>query len=718
MRTGTAWLAWIVAVAACTEVRPGCLPGQNERSGFCVSPRDASMVEAGSDVATMPGDALEEDSARDGAMSDAADVTDALDVTDVPGPDGADVMDAPGIDVADGGPSTPRPVAPISLGDVTQRRPTLRWVLPAGFDRSEVQLCRDRACSSVIETLTVTGTSARPGADLPARSVVFWRVRARATGASDSGYGPTWLFHVPAVSASTSIDTSFNPHFDVNGDGFDDVVIGALQAAPSGRARAGTASVYLGGVGGIPATPQRLLEGGAAADYFGRSVAGAGDVNGDGYGDLVVGADQGYLSFGPGAASVYLGGADGIPATPQRVLVGRHAGDGFGFSVASAGDVNADGYADLVVGSSHGVGGATDATAASVFLGGASGISATAQRVLSGMGDDEFGNVVAGAGDVNGDGYSDIFIGAPHADPGGRRDAGTASVFLGGESGIAATPHRVFEGEAPSDALGFAVAGAGDVNGDGFADIVLAASAADPGGRRDAGTVSLFLGSTSGIGAIAQRVLEGGAVSDAFGRAVAGAGDVNGDGFADVVVGTELADPGGRNGAGTASLFHGGPSGIAMTPQRVLEGNAPTDYFGNAVAGAGDLNGDGFADLVVGAIYADPGGHSAAGAASTFLGGPSGIEMTPQRVLTGVAENDYFGQSVACAGQRVRPSRSVARDVAEVAVTALGMAVRPAVSLCASHSTTPRKCSKPSGTSSAISCWRARSTTCPRPRAT
>lgn len=149
--------------------------------------------------------------------------------------------DAPTVD---GPAAPPRPLAPLSLGGVTQLRPTLRWALSAGHDGAAVELCRDRACRSVIETLTVTGSSARPMRDLPPRSVVFWRLRGRAGGATAAAYGPTWLFHVPATSASTEVD----PHAD-------------------------TASVFHGGAAGIPARPAEVYEGGAAGDRWGVSVA-------------------------------------------------------------------------------------------------------------------------------------------------------------------------------------------------------------------------------------------------------------------------------------------------------------------------------------------------------------------------------------------------------------------------------------------------------------
>jgi len=255
----------------------------------------------------------------------------------------------------------PRPLAPISLGDVTQRRPTLRWALPAGIDGAVVELCRDRACTMILETLRVTGTSARPTADLPPRSTVFWRMRGRAGAVERSGASPTWIFHVPAASASTAVDTSFNPHFDINGDGFDDVVVGTRGTVPGRPSRAGTASVYYGSAtwtqpaAGTARTPDRLLEG-AWGDWFGWSVASAGDVNGDGYVDLIVGAPEASpgLRLRAGKACVYYGSATwtqppvGTPSTPDRLLEGAAENDYFGWSVAIVGDVNDDDFGGLV----------------------------------------------------------------------------------------------------------------------------------------------------------------------------------------------------------------------------------------------------------------------------------------------------------------------------------------------------------------------------------
>ncbi len=593
----------------------------------------------------------------------------------------------------------PRALAPISLGDVTQRRPTLRWALPAGIDGAVVELCRDRACTSVIETLRVTGTSARPTADLPARSTVFWRMRGRVGTVERSGMSPTWIFHVPAMSASTAVDTSFNPHFDINGDGFDDLVVGAREVRPGGRV--GTASVFYGSAtwtqpaAGTVRTPDRLLEGGEASGVFGFSVASAGDINGDGYADLVVGtsdADPGGRS-GAGTATVFYGSATwtrpvaGTARTPDRLLEGVASGDMFGWSVAGVGDVDGDGYADLVVGArSADPGGRSGAGTASVFYGSATwtqpaaGSARSPDRLLEGASvDDDFGGTVASAGDVNGDGYADLVVGAAGADPGGRASAGTASVYYGSATwtqpapGTACIPDRLLEGATPHDSFNLSMASAGDVNGDGYADLVVGAVGADPGGRVGAGTASVYYGSATwtqpaaGTARTPDRLLEGAVAGDEFGTSVASAGDVNGDGYADLVIGAYLADPGGRTSAGTASVFYGSATwtqpaaGIARTPDRLIEGARAGDAFGWSGAGAGDVNGDGYADLIVGARSADPGGRDYAGTASVFHGGATWIQpatgtaRAPDRLLEGAAAADDFGVSVASATEVTNP---------------------------------------------------------------
>jgi len=364
------------------------------------------------------------------------------------------------------GDEAPRPVAPLSLGDVTQRRPTLRWALTPRYDGAVVELCRDRGCTMPIDTLTVSGSSARPERDLPPRSVVFWRLRGRVGATTDTVYGPTWLFHVPATSARTGVDTSANPHFDVNADGYDDLVVGALNADPGGQDNAGSVSVFHGSARGISATPTRVIEGIVAGDVFGVAVGCAGDLNGDGYADLAVGASLANRGgrVETGTVSVYHGSPSGIVATRARVLEGTVERDYYGSSVARAGDVNGDGYGDIVVGAPLADPGGRDAAgSASVFHGSAVGVAAgAADRRLEGVEEgDEHGRSVGSAGDVDGDGYGDVVVGAPLADPGGRTGAGSVWVFQGSASGVPATANTTLEGAEAGDNQGYSVASRG-----------------------------------------------------------------------------------------------------------------------------------------------------------------------------------------------------------------------------------------------------------------
>ncbi len=173
--------------------------------------------------------------------------------------------------------AAPRPILPLSLGNVSLLRPTLRWQLPDNTDGALVDLCRDRACTTVIESMRAVGAFVRPTNGLPANAVVFWRLRATVGAATSETFSPTWLFHVPATDNSGGIDTSANAHLDLNGDGFDDVAVGATGASPLGRSHAGTVSLFHGSAMGFSATPVRVLEGAAADDGFGESVATASD---------------------------------------------------------------------------------------------------------------------------------------------------------------------------------------------------------------------------------------------------------------------------------------------------------------------------------------------------------------------------------------------------------------------------------------------------------
>jgi len=429
---------------------------------------------------------------------------------------------------------------------------------------------------------------------------------------------------------------------DVNGDGFADVVIG-VSAYGNVQSNEGRAAVYLGSPSGVEATPVWTYEANVENAHLGNSVSSAGDVNGDGYSDVVVGA-YGYEAGQPyeGRAYVFLGSSSGPASSPVWTVEGNQDYAQFGWSVSSAGDVNGDGYAEILVGAPSYDAGQTDEGRAFVYSGTTSGPAGSPTWTAEpDQASAAFGYSVSTAGDVNGDGYSEVVVGARYWD-GGLSDEGGAFLYLGSSTGLSTTASWTGESDQAGAEFGWAVSAAGDVNGDGFGDVVVGARYWD-GGETNEGAAFLYYGSATSPESSGSWTAEPDQANASFGHSIAGAGDVNADGFDDVVVGARLYDNG-QSDEGGAFVYLGSVSGLEPVPAWSAEPDQAQAWFGHSVGSAGDVNGDGFGDVIVGAP-----GYGAGGQAFLYLGSSSGLEIGPNWVSASSQSGDELGSSVASA---------------------------------------------------------------------
>jgi len=476
---------------------------------------------------------------------------------------------------------------------------------------------------------------------------------------------------------------------DINGDGIPDFIVTTFQflqlSGGQGVGQINVSSIYVvfGQPGGFPSGVDLSALNGSngfrvyhegtindsAAYEAGYSLSAAGDVNGDGIADLIIGVPgHGYYltsdghgdtmyAPGPGAAFVIFGHNGAFPATIDPVtdldgnngftIVGEANGDLAGSCVSAAGDVNGDGFADLIIGAP---GAASGAGAAYVLFGHAGPFPVTLNlsgsdgtngfKIAGNAAGDQFGTSVSSLDDFQGLGLSNsyLLIGAPGAGSG----AGAAYVVSGQSLsastpsfGIGATALVTMTGVSAGDQLGYSVSGVGDLNGDGLGDLIVGA----PGVSGSTGAAYVLFGEPNGRGEVFPHMLtpgflgvtiNGEAVGDQAGYCVGGAGDVNGDGLSDLIIGA----PGASTKAGAAYVIFG-PAGSNNSTLALssltgangfkIAGVANGDSTGFSVSGAGDVNGDGYDDVIVGA----PNANDSEGAAFVIYGGPSGVTVGP-----------------------------------------------------------------------------------------
>jgi hypothetical protein len=509
-----------------------------------------------------------------------------VDPNAVPAP-GSECVGDGGVRAGDPTIAPPRPVRPLSVSRVTSQRPTFQWILSEGTTGARVEVCADRCCTRVIQTLDAEGTTVRPTTALPP-GVVFWRIFGRRAGVVGSRASYTWEFEVRRRDAPH--DTSWGTIRDFNGDGFDDLMMFRPQT-PGGS----SANLLL--VQGSTEGLHIPVSTGVVA----RRVPGlgmVGDFNGDGLADVAWRESdrrrlpvQSWFETAVGSS-----GPMRSSAQPDFGMLGPCVELNSGSSV----DWNGDGYSDIIVSVIFGCELALppDASVLLGYYGSSSGFAVTPQWAL--RLDGRFAHrlvyVNAGVGDLNNDGYGDIFVVSSFSGAGTSSIPAEHAILFGTSSGEPRIERVPQPASSPRGWADGRPASIGDIDGDGRIDLLISLNYSNP--------LYIYRNAT-GLGSPTT------VLADPFGGTNFGFsyshGDVNGDGLSDVIVSSELAYTMERDGVpfnvGRVYVF---PGPIVVPTPIIVERSStePEDIrrqiFGTDPMSPGDVNGDGIDDLVVG----------------------------------------------------------------------------------------------------------------------
>jgi len=513
---------------------------------------------------------------------------------------------------------------------------------------------------------------------------------------------PGFLAVVPAVLALFSAPSGAQ---DFNGDGYADLAVGVPSEDYSTTAiDSGAVHILYGSASGLTAAGSQFVtqatlgapDNPESDDRFGEALA-WGDFNDDGYDDLAVGVpgESVGTAGGAGAVHIFFGSSGGLTTAATQFITQdsfdvpdtSESGDAFGSSLA-AGYFDGDAYQDLAVGTPGESLAASSAGAVTILKGSSSGLSGTGSQfwhqdspgILDvGEASDGFGLALA-VGDFDGNGKSDLAIGVPFEDLGRRTltltNAGLVHVLLSDGSGLTATGNQVWTQDSAGivdvaevyDRFGYFLA-AGDFNANGFDDLAIGIFSEDLGALREAGAVAVLYGTTGGLGAASNVLwnqdspgIAGSASEyDSFGVSVV-AVDFDNDGFSDLGIGALGENLNGSHAAGVVHALYGGPTGLTASGSQLwsqdsssIEGSVEDDdRFGRSL-GAGDFNGDGAMDLVVGVFGEAIGTVQVSGGINVIYGSASGLSAAGNQFwsqnspgIADVAEfKDEFGKSLA-----------------------------------------------------------------------